>query len=236
MHWGRGNGMGWLTGSGRTGASAPRGGPSSGPRRSLSPPGDRYWVFKDNNVEEGYPRPVSDFGLPPGGIDAAFSWAHNDKTYFFKDQLYWRFDEHTRRMDPGHPARSPPWRGIPSTLDDAMRWSDGEPHKASASPPVEWGSQWACAPTDHPGSPLRAASCCLMCPRAFAPAPHPTDAAQTSAWPLPHASGPHGAAPLAEGRIHLPPYGAADRARCFLSVFKAVFPTPRMAWHTVGPQ
>ncbi|XP_078291458.1 matrix metalloproteinase-17 [Panthera onca] len=94
-------------------------------RPSLSPPGDRYWVFKDNNVEEGYPRPVSDFGLPPGGVDAAFSWAHNDKTYFFKDQLYWRFDEHTRRMDPGHPARSPPWRGIPSTLDDAMRWSDG---------------------------------------------------------------------------------------------------------------
>lgn len=139
---------GWLTGSGRAGASAPRGGPSSGPRRSLSPPGDRYWVFKDNNVEEGYPRPVSDFGLPPGGIDAAFSWAHNDKTYFFKDQLYWRFDEHTRRMDPGHPARSPPWRGIPSTLDDAMRWSDGEPHAASASPPVKWGSQWACAPTD----------------------------------------------------------------------------------------
>lgn len=28
-------------------------------------------------------------------------------------------------MDPGHPARSPPWRGVPSTLDDAMRWSDG---------------------------------------------------------------------------------------------------------------
>ncbi|XP_024833427.1 matrix metalloproteinase-17 isoform X2 [Bos taurus] len=87
--------------------------------------GDRYWVFKDNNVEEGYPRPVSDFGLPSGGVDAAFSWAHNDKTYFFKDQLYWRYDEHTRRMDPGHPAQSPPWRGVPSTLDDAMRWSDG---------------------------------------------------------------------------------------------------------------
>ncbi|XP_036777748.2 matrix metalloproteinase-17 isoform X1 [Manis pentadactyla] len=87
--------------------------------------GDRYWVFKDTNVEEGYPRPISDFGLPPGGVDAAFSWAHNDKTYFFKDQLYWRYDEHMRRMDPGHPAPSPPWRGIPSTLDDAMHWSDG---------------------------------------------------------------------------------------------------------------
>ncbi|KAG8515029.1 Matrix metalloproteinase-17 [Galemys pyrenaicus] len=87
--------------------------------------GDRYWVFKDNHVEEGHPRPISDFGLPPGGIDAAFSWVHSDKTYFFKDQLYWRYDERTRHMDPGHPARSPPWRGVPSTLDDAMRWSDG---------------------------------------------------------------------------------------------------------------
>ncbi|KAI2568740.1 matrix metallopeptidase 17, partial [Homo sapiens] len=87
--------------------------------------GDRYWVFKDNNVEEGYPRPVSDFSLPPGGIDAAFSWAHNDRTYFFKDQLYWRYDDHTRHMDPGYPAQSPLWRGVPSTLDDAMRWSDG---------------------------------------------------------------------------------------------------------------
>jgi len=88
--------------------------------------GDRYWVFKDNNVEEGYPRPISDFGLPPGGIDAAFSWAHNDKTYFFKDNLYWRYDDHERRMDPGYPSETIPWKGIPSPLDDAMRWSDGE--------------------------------------------------------------------------------------------------------------
>ncbi|XP_060048695.1 matrix metalloproteinase-17 [Erinaceus europaeus] len=87
--------------------------------------GDRYWVFKDTSVEEGYPRPVSDFGLPPGGVDAAFSRAPAGKTYFFKDQLFWRFDEHTRRLEPGHPAHSPPWRGVPSTLDAAMHWSDG---------------------------------------------------------------------------------------------------------------
>ncbi|XP_037673031.1 matrix metalloproteinase-17 isoform X2 [Choloepus didactylus] len=87
--------------------------------------GDRYWVFRDNNVEEGYPRPISDFSLPPGGVDAAFSWAHNDKTYFFKDRLYWRYDDRTRRMDPGYPAQSPLWRGVPSTLDDAMCWADG---------------------------------------------------------------------------------------------------------------
>ncbi|XP_030074274.1 matrix metalloproteinase-17 [Microcaecilia unicolor] len=87
--------------------------------------GDRYWVFKDNNVEEGYPRPITDFGLPLGGIDAAFSWAYNDKTYFFKDNLYWQYDDQERRMDFGYPSESIPWKGVPGTLDDAMRWSDG---------------------------------------------------------------------------------------------------------------
>lgn len=87
--------------------------------------GDRYWVFKDTHVEEGFPRPVSDFGLPPGGVDAAFAWARGDKTYFFKGARYWRYDELRRRMDPGHPAPGPPWAGVPSTLDAAMRWSDG---------------------------------------------------------------------------------------------------------------
>lgn len=98
-------------------------------------------MFKDNNAEEGFPRPVSDFGLPADGIDAALSRPPGDKTYFFKDQLYWCFDEHTRRLDPGHPAPSPPWTGLPSTLDAAMHWSDGEcwtgqpgPHCASHTP------------------------------------------------------------------------------------------------------
>lgn len=92
----------------------------------LSPPGDRYWVFKDNNVEEGYLPPVSNFSPPPGGIDAVFSWAHNDRTYFFKDRLYWCCDDHTRCMDPGYSAQGALWRGVPSMLDDAMHWSDGE--------------------------------------------------------------------------------------------------------------
>ncbi|KAL7978414.1 hypothetical protein Chor_010647 [Crotalus horridus] len=86
--------------------------------------GDRYWVFKDNNVEEGYPRPISDFGLPLGGIDAAFSWAQNDKTYFFKDDLHWCYDDHQQRMEAGYPLESRLWKGIPSQLDDATHWSD----------------------------------------------------------------------------------------------------------------
>ncbi|OCU01955.1 matrix metalloproteinase-17 isoform X2 [Xenopus laevis] len=87
--------------------------------------GDRYWVFKDNNVEEGYPRPITDFGLPLGGVDAAFSWSHNDKTYFFKDNLFWSYDDKEHRMDEGYPLETLLWKGIPVSLDDAMGWSDG---------------------------------------------------------------------------------------------------------------
>ncbi|XP_051955593.1 matrix metalloproteinase-17-like [Xyrauchen texanus] len=86
--------------------------------------GGKYWVFKDNNVEEGYPRPVSDFGLPMEGVDAVFVWLHNEKTYFFKDSRYWRYDDHLRRMDLGYPKDTALWKGIPPQLDDAMRWSD----------------------------------------------------------------------------------------------------------------
>ncbi|XP_043952249.1 matrix metalloproteinase-17-like isoform X2 [Gambusia affinis] len=87
--------------------------------------GLKYWVFKDNIVEEGYPRPISDFGLPMEGVDAAFVWLHNDKTYFFKDKYYWRYDDNLRRMDLGYPKESILWKGLPSQLDDVMRWSDG---------------------------------------------------------------------------------------------------------------
>lgn len=93
---------------------------------SLVLSGGKYWVFKDNNVEEGYPRPISDFGLPLDGVDAAFVWTHNDKTYFFKDGLYWRYDDHERRMDTGYPKDVVLWKGVPALLDDAMRWLDGE--------------------------------------------------------------------------------------------------------------
>ncbi|XP_075885207.1 matrix metalloproteinase-17-like [Nelusetta ayraudi] len=88
--------------------------------------GQKYWLFKDNIVEEGYPRPISDFGLPADGpVDAAFVWLHNDKTYFFRDGRYWRYDDRLRRMDPGYPKDSSLWKGLPPDLDDAMRWSDG---------------------------------------------------------------------------------------------------------------
>ncbi|XP_057892707.1 matrix metalloproteinase-17 isoform X1 [Melospiza georgiana] len=140
--------------------------------------GDRYWVFKDNNVEEGYPRPISDFGLPPGGIDAAFSWAHNDKTYFFKDNLYWCYDDHERRMDPGYPSEAVPWKGIPNPLDDAMRWSDG------ASYFFKGKEYWKVLDSDlevQPGYPQSIARDWLVCSDMQADAPEAAGSSRTGA-------------------------------------------------------
>ncbi|XP_060105346.1 matrix metalloproteinase-17 isoform X1 [Heteronotia binoei] len=138
--------------------------------------GDRYWVFKDNNVEEGYPRPISDFGLPWGGIDAAFSWAPNDKAYFFKDNLYWSYDDRERRMDPGYPSADFLWKGIPSNLDDATRWSDGSTYFFKGK------EYWKISDSSleaEPGYPQSIARDWLVCGNMQSDAPEPGESTRT---------------------------------------------------------
>ena len=38
---------------------------------------------------------LTDLGLPAGldRLDAALVWGKNDKTYFFRKNLYWKFDD-----------------------------------------------------------------------------------------------------------------------------------------------
>lgn len=54
--------------------------------------GDRYYVFLDNEVERGYPKPLTDLGLPISlkKIDGAMVWGHNGKTYFYSGNNYWK--------------------------------------------------------------------------------------------------------------------------------------------------
>ncbi|KAJ7305098.1 hypothetical protein JRQ81_010935 [Phrynocephalus forsythii] len=87
--------------------------------------GPLYWVFKDNGVEEGYPRPVTDFGLPQGGIDGAFLWPLDWKTYFFKGDLRWSYDEATGHMEEGFPIHRTPWEQFLDSADAVLSESDG---------------------------------------------------------------------------------------------------------------
>ncbi|XP_060641621.2 matrix metalloproteinase-17 [Anolis sagrei] len=138
--------------------------------------GDKYWLFKDNNVEEGYPRLISDFGLPLGGIDAAFSWALNDKTYFFKDNLYWCYNEYEQRMEPGYPLETTLWQGIPNRLDDATRWSDGATYFFKGK------EYWKVMDSNleaEPGYPQSIARDWLVCGDMQADAPAPAESTRT---------------------------------------------------------
>lgn len=55
--------------------------------------GKRYYVFNANNLEPGYPKPLTKLGLPESleKIDGAMIWGHNGRTYFFSGSEYWRY-------------------------------------------------------------------------------------------------------------------------------------------------
>ncbi|XP_077305924.1 matrix metalloproteinase-25 [Lithobates pipiens] len=86
---------------------------------------EQFLVFKDTLVEPGYPRHLSDFGLDTDSIDGAFVWKHNKKTYFFRHNRFWRYDETLGRMDGRYPQDTNLWQGLPSEIDDVISWVDG---------------------------------------------------------------------------------------------------------------
>ncbi|XP_044130425.1 matrix metalloproteinase-17-like [Bufo gargarizans] len=130
--------------------------------------GANYWVFKDTLVEPGYPRPLTDFGLNTDGVDGAFVWKHNKKTYFFRHNRYWRFDERQGRMDPGYPRDSNLWLGLPSDVDDVISWTDG--HTYFFKGPQYWKFQDGKVEAD-PGYPHSIALNWMYCAAAAPPEP-----------------------------------------------------------------
>ncbi|XP_069840842.1 matrix metalloproteinase-25 [Dendropsophus ebraccatus] len=157
--------------------------------------GTSFWVFKDNLVESGYPRAITDFGLNTDGVDGAFVWKHNKKTYFFRHNRYWRFDERQGKMDPGYPKDSNLWQGPPSGVDDVISWTDGHTYffkgahywkfrdgnvEAEAGYPRDIAMNWMyCAaaappppePTEPEGRDQRGCNCPCAAGSALVPAP-----------------------------------------------------------------
>ncbi|KAG8570493.1 hypothetical protein GDO81_011290 [Engystomops pustulosus] len=84
--------------------------------------GNKYWVFKDTTLQPGYPHELMHLGhgIPPHGIDTAVWWEDVGKTYFFKGDRYWRYNEEMRVMDPGYPKSITIWKGIPESPEGAF--------------------------------------------------------------------------------------------------------------------
>lgn len=66
--------------------------------------GRQYWALSAYDLQQGYPRDISNYGFPRSvqAIDAAVSY--NGKTYFFVNNQCWRYDNQRRSMDPGYPT------------------------------------------------------------------------------------------------------------------------------------
>lgn len=92
-----------------------------------SGPGDRYWVFKEVAAEPGYPHSLVEMGssLPKEGIDTALRWEPVGKTYFFKGDQYWRYNEEKQATDPGYPKPIAVWKGIPDAPQGAFISREG---------------------------------------------------------------------------------------------------------------
>ncbi|XP_038065981.1 matrix metalloproteinase-24-like [Patiria miniata] len=87
--------------------------------------GAKYWVYYGQYAMPGYPRPVAELGLP-SGLDAALAF-NSAKTYFFKKNQMWRFDENRQAVDIGYPKKfRRVFKGLPKRVLSAFRHTDGQ--------------------------------------------------------------------------------------------------------------
>lgn len=100
--------------------------------------GDKYWVFKEVSAEPGYPHSLVELGtsLPQDGIDTAVRWESVAKTYFFKGNQYWRYNEEKRTVDTGYPRSISVWKGVPEAPQGAFVSREGSEYDLRVTPRV----------------------------------------------------------------------------------------------------
>ena len=74
------------------------------------------------------PDSVRHLGLQVSDIQAALMWGEDkaQRTYFFKDGNYWRFNAQENRVELAHPRSMQDWRGVPNHIDAAFQDKYGE--------------------------------------------------------------------------------------------------------------
>ncbi|XP_037361614.1 neutrophil collagenase [Talpa occidentalis] len=80
--------------------------------------GSQYWALNGYDIQQGYPKDISNYGFPLSvqAIDAAVSY--RKKTYFFVKDQFWRYDNQRQSMDPGYPKSiASTFQGIENKID-----------------------------------------------------------------------------------------------------------------------
>ena len=88
------------------------------------PDGKYYYIFqpKDGKVTSAE-LTNNKFGKLPNGLDAAFVWNYDEKTYFFKGKYVYRYNYKTSSIEDGYPktiARE--FKGVPNNIDAVFSW------------------------------------------------------------------------------------------------------------------
>ncbi|XP_018329458.1 matrix metalloproteinase-25-like [Agrilus planipennis] len=124
--------------------------------------GNRYWKFDGRRFVDS-PRPITDYGFPYylDKIDAAQNWKVNGKTYFYKKDRFWRYNETSRTMDNGYPKNMNRWRGVPHDLDAALTWKDGRTYFFKGKLYWAFDNKWIITTEE---SPLPAPESWIGCP------------------------------------------------------------------------
>uniref|UniRef100_A0A8C9RMM8 Matrix metallopeptidase 20a (enamelysin) n=1 Tax=Scleropages formosus TaxID=113540 RepID=A0A8C9RMM8_SCLFO len=85
--------------------------------------GPKYWVVQQLNTRSYYGS-IYDFGFPLSvkQVNAAVHISEFGKTYFFVEDVYYRYDEGHYAMDPGYPRKTTTdWPGIERKIDAAFK-------------------------------------------------------------------------------------------------------------------
>ncbi|KAM4828238.1 neutrophil collagenase [Thomomys bottae] len=80
--------------------------------------GRQYWALSGYDIQQGYPKDISNYGFPHTvqAIDAAVSY--RGKTYFFVNDQFWRYDNQRQSMETGYPRGvSSVFPGLESRID-----------------------------------------------------------------------------------------------------------------------